>query len=708
MNEVAFPSKITSGHLARWAYIYVRQSTEQQVRFNTESQRLQLALVERARGLGFSRTKVIDSDLGSSAALGAAPRPGFDAVLSAVARGEVGIVFALDLSRLSRTDRDFCRLIELCQVFDTLLGDAEHLYDPAQMDDQLVLGIKGTLSVVELRVLRMRLIQGMRNKAARGEFQRLLPTGYAYDADGRVVKDPDERIHQAIASIFKVFRRTWSIRQTTLWYHQEGVVLPVRAKPAGREPVVWRLPNVSFVGNVLRNPCYAGAYTWGVRPMESIFRDGRVVRRQGCRLPAEESAVFLRDHHEGYITWEQYEEHRRIMNRNSRVVSGSEASAVRSGQALLAGLLRCGRCGRRLHVHYWGKSGMGARYLCTGTYDTGGKYCLGFGERGVDKAFSAEVLRVLSPLGVQASERALQRRAAACDERRRSKELKVQQLEYEARRAFEQYNEVDPRNRLVAGELERRWNVRLEELTQAQCSLQSLAAESAAMTDEDHRAIEWFGQHFEAVWTSRHCPPETKKQVLRTLIEEVVVNLDEATGELRFIIHWRGGSHTEFRMTKPLSGSGRPTDAADIDLIRSLADRYCDDRIALVLNRLGRQTGKGLRWTRERVKSARSRAGIPGHERPVDLPGLLNQQAAARHCGVSDTTIRRLVEAGLVKNLQTIPWAPWEIPMVDLESERVRRILSHLRETGRLVLELARSDQQGNLFEEFQGGSNDS
>lgn len=706
MSEPPRSPKITPTHLSKQAVVYLRQSSEHQVRHNLESQRLQYSLADRARALGWRAVDIVDTDLGASASLGAARREGFDHVLAAVARGEVGIVLAREVSRLSRTDSDFCRLIELCQVFGTLLGDDEQVYDPALMDDQLILGIKGTLSVVELRVLRTRLIQGMRNKAARGELIRLLPPGYELDGERRPVLDPDARVRDAIARVFSVFRQTWSARRTMLWFHSEGMLLPVRRRAGRRHEIVWKLPAADFIRQMLMNPWYAGAYTYGRRATEVTYIGGRLTRRQGRTRSPEECAVLLRDHHPGYITWEQFEEHRRIMRAGKSVVQGGGSSPVRNGGALLGGLLRCGRCGRRLQVRYAGAVGTAARYQCAGTFQTGGQYCLGLGGRLVDRVLTEEILRRISPLGMEASLLALERSGEEGDARRRSLQLRLEQVEYEARRAFEQYDAVDARNRLVAGDLERRWNGKLEEAAGVRASLDALPSPETELSAERREDLVWLGQHFETAWADPACPATLKKQIVRTLIEEIVVNVDEGAQEVRFVVHWKGGSHTALGTPKPPPGKGQSNNQADIDIIRQLAVRYDDGVIAGVLDRQGRQTGKGLRWNAPRVKSARSRADIAGHVQRIENPDVLTLQGAAGHCGVSDTTIRRLVEAGLVANQQTVPYAPWEIRPADLDAENVQTVLRHLKATGRLVLAPPRSAEQGKLFESFQGGSN--
>jgi DNA invertase Pin-like site-specific DNA recombinase len=286
--------------------------------------------------------EIVNSDLGRSASLGAVAREGFDRLVASVALGEVGIVLGRELTRLARTDRDFCHLIEVCQVFGTLIGDETQIYDLALMDDLLVLGIKGTLSVVELKILKARVLDGQREKARRGELFRLLLAGYVLDADGKVVKDPDVRVQEGVALIFEKYRELWSVRQTFKWFHDQEVELPVNTFVAGRQKLLWQLPTQSFLSNVLRNAFYAGAYVWGQRPTEMVLLEGRLRKRQGYMRPPEECNVFLRDHHEGYIDWETYEENQRMKRRSCLdLQSDAAVGAVREGQGLLVGILRC-------------------------------------------------------------------------------------------------------------------------------------------------------------------------------------------------------------------------------------------------------------------------------------------------------------------------------------------------------------------------------
>src|SRR5437773_2813942 len=455
MTEGLYSAKIKPEHLARKAIVYLRQSSERQVRQNKESQQLQYAVAERVRGLGWKQVEIINSDLGSSAGLASAQREGFERVLSLVALGEVGIVGSRELSRLSRTDKDWCRLLEVCQIFGTLIADEQQVYDLNYLDDQLVLGIKGTLSVVELKVIRQRLLAGQESKARRGELFKRLPIGYARDPVGKVVFHPDRRICEAIRLVFIKFRELWSVRQTFQWFRDHDVELP--ANPIRGTRLVWKIPSQSLVTDILRNPFYAGAYVWERRPMETSLVEGRLKKRQGPYRRPHDCRVFIAGHHAAYIDWATYEENQRMTHRNSvNWVPDESMAPIRAGQGLLVGLLRCGHCGRKLHVRYWGGTGTNARYLCKGDYDDGGQYCIGFGGATVDRRISDELLKVISPLGVAASLKAIEELSASDTAQRLALSSKLEQLGYEARKAFEQYNAVDARNRLAASELERR------------------------------------------------------------------------------------------------------------------------------------------------------------------------------------------------------------------------------------------------------------
>ncbi len=705
MTELVYSPKIRPEHLARRAIVYLRQSSEKQVRQNLESQRLQYEVAERIRALGWKQVEIIDSDLGCSASMASARREGFERVLSAVALGEVGIVGSREASRLSRTDKDWCRLLEVCQIFGTLIADEQQIYDLNYLDDQLVLGIKGTLSVVELKVIRQRMQAGQESKARRGELFKRLPVGYVLDPMGKIALHPDQRICEAIRLVFVKFRERWSVRQTFQWFRDHDIELP--ANPIQGTRLVWKIPTQSLVRDILINPFYAGAYVWGRRPVTTLLVDGRLEKRQETTRQAEECRVFIPNHHVGYIDWATYEENRRMTQRNSVNWQGDESmTAIRAGQGLLVGLLRCGHCGRKLHVRYWGGRGTNARYLCKGNYDDGGQYCVGFGGASVDRRLGQELLRVISPLGVNASLRALEELSAGDAAQRIALSSKLDQLEYEAKKAFEQYDAVDARNRLVASELERRWNEKLEEIETTKQRLASLNGKRYSLSAEEEARILAMGENFTEIWQSDRCPPALKKMIFRTVVEEIVAHTDAEKKTLQFTVHWKGGTHTQLTMERPRSATDCATSMEALEVIRRMAVRHGDDQIASVLNRLGYSTGKSKRWNQTRVATARRNHAITGQRRALPDPDRVSLNEAARICGVSSSTIARLAEAGLLKREQVTPRAPWGICRADLNSETVQSIIDKLLRTGKLILKGGCVEDQPTLFIENEGDDN--
>jgi DNA invertase Pin-like site-specific DNA recombinase len=662
-------------------------------------------VAERMRSLGWQAVEIIDTDLGYSAGIASARREGFERVLSSVALGEVGIVGSWEVSRLSRTDKDWCRLLEVCQIFGTLIADEQHIYDLNSLDDQLVLGIKGTLSVVELKVLRQRMLAGQESKARRGELFKRLPVGYVLDTMGKVAFHHDRRVHEALQLVFIKFRERWSVRQTFQWFRDHDVELP--ANPIQGTRLVWKIPSQSLIRDILCNPFYAGAYVWGRRPVTARLVEGRLEKRQGAMRRAEECRVFIRDHHVGYIDWATFEENQRMIRRNSVNWQGDESmAAIRAGQGLLAGLLRCGHCGRKLHVRYWGGRGTNARYLCKGDYDDGGQYCIGFGGASVDRRLGQELLKAISYLGVEASLKAIDELSAGDVAQRVALSSKLKQLEYEARKAFEQYDTVDARNRLAAGELERRWNEKLEEVEITKQRLSSLNGKRHSLSSEDEAHLRYMGEHFGELWQSDRCPSELKKMIFRTVMEEIIVRTDADKKLLQFTIHWKGGTHTQIEVERPRPATESATPMEALDIIRRMAVRSGDDQIASVLNRLGYSTGKEKRWNQIRVATARRNHSIPGQKRAAPDPERISLSEAARLCGVSHHTIERLVETGLLKREQAAPRAPWEIRRADLDREPVRSIIERLLRTGKLIFQGDCAEGQSTLFNENEGDDN--
>jgi hypothetical protein len=433
-----------------------------------------------------------------------------------------------------------------------------------------------------------------------------------------------------------------------------------------------------------------------------VLVGGRLEKR-----PAAECRVFIPDHHVGYIDWATYEENRRMTRRNSVNWEGDESmAAIRAGQGLLVGLLRCGHCGRKLQVRYWGGRGTHARYLCTGDYAAGGQYCIGFGGGSVDRRVGQELLKAIAPLGVEASLQALEELSAGNVAQRAALSSKLEQLAYEAKRAFEQYDAVDARNRLAASELERRWNEKLEEIEVVKQRLSSLDRERDLLSPEEESRIRSMGDHFAQVWQSHHCPSTLKKMIFRTAIEEIIVRTDQDKKTLELVIHWKGGAHTQLAIERPRSATETATPSEALEIIRCMAVRYGDDQIASVLNRRGYCTGKGKRWNQTRVATARRNHSIPGQKRTLPDPEVVSLNEAARICGVSSRSIERLVETGLLKGKQVTLRAPWEIRRTDLDAEPVRRIIDRLLRTGKLILQGGRTEDQLALFIENAGDDN--
>ena len=691
-------SNIEARHLSRCAVVYLRQSTMVQVRNNLESQRLQYALVDRAKALGFSRIEVIDTDLGFSGGAASGGRPGFEHLVSLVALDQVGIILSREVSRLSRNDSDWCRLLDICRAFGTLIGDDDHVYDPSELDDQLILGIKGTLSVVELGILKLRMQQGKELCASRGKLRFRLPSGYVYNLDGHPVKDPDQRTRELVDLVFRKFRELQNGRQLFMWFHDEGIEMPVKQYAGGKLRVRWRKPTCLFLADMIKSPFYAGAYVYGRRPVETTVRDGNLIKRVGRLRCAEESRVFIRDHHEAYLSWEEYEENVATLKKNAPRKQTSDAlTSARKGAGLLVGLLRCGHCGRKLHVNYWGRTGTSPRYVCTGAHADAGDGCMGFAGTLVEKALQEQILEVVSPLGIDASLVARERVCDAAKDRLSVLTRRAQQLQYEAKRAFEQYDEADPKNRLVAAELERRWNDKLADEQEAESKLAEATTQNAELDAPTLERLAYLGEHFMTAWESPDCPNDVKKKIIRLLIEEIVVNRNEC--ELVFIVHWVGGVHTRVRFERPAPGSHVKTSQDAMDIIRALAPRYEDSVIAGVLNRNGQTTGMGNKWNRARVTAARRRHDIkPTLQSPESL-GLLSLQKAVVYCGVSRQTVHKLIRAGLLRNEQTIPLAPLEIRQDDIDSPKVQSLLRNLKETGTLSLAGDTAILQPSLFQ---------
>src|SRR6516165_3342100 len=451
-------SKIQPSHLQRAAFVYLRQSTPSQVEQNRESTARQYALVERACQLGWSQQQVmvIDEDLGLSGST-TNKRSGFARLTSEVALAHVGLVLVLVVSRLARNNADWYRLLELCGVTDTLLGDSDGVYHPALFNDRLLLGLKGTMSEAELHVLRARLDGGIRNKAARGELRRALPVGFVWgEGDGEVLFHPDEAVTSAIRTVFEFFAEFGSARRVWLWFRSERLPFPLQDAPGGQ--VRWVTPTYTAIHHILTNPVYAGAYAYGKTRCERYVDEHGAVKERMRHLPLEQWAVLIPEHHPGFIDWATFQANQARLDSNTRPQPHQAGGAVREGSALLQGIATCGHCGRRLHTHYRGRNSAPG-YHCAGKVliENRGVYCLNIGGVQIDDTITQAFIAALEPAKLTATLTAAERLEADREAALKQWRLAVERGSYEAQRAERRYRAVDPDNRLVARGLEREW-----------------------------------------------------------------------------------------------------------------------------------------------------------------------------------------------------------------------------------------------------------
>lgn len=690
--------KLTSDRLGRRAIVYVRQSSLGQVMHNQESQRRQYGLADHARELGFRDVIVIDDDLGRSGS-GLVARPGFQRLVGEVCGGEVGAIFCIEASRLARNGRDWHHLIELCGMVGAVLVDPDGVYDPAIINDRLLLGLKGTMSEFELNLLRQRSLEAIRQKAGRGELRFLLPVGLCWTGVGKIEKDPDRRVQEALQLVFTKMTELGSVRQVLLWFRQEKVSLPAFPRDPGEPRMVWKLPIYNTLLKILTNPAYAGAYAFGKTRARVQVVDGRARKTAGHRKPRPEWIVLLRDHHPGYISWEQYERNQALIASNAHMKSRMEPKAGRGGRALLSGMLRCRRCGRMLHVSYTGIGAAVLRYHCKGAHVNHGEHwCISFGGLRTDEAVAREVLHAISGNAVEAALDAAEQMRRQRQEQRRTLELELEQARYEARLASRRYETVDPDNRLVAAELEARWNTALRKVHELGDKLQEFDVVSESQPMPDKEVLLNLARDLPAVWNAPSTDGRLKQRIVRILVHEIVADVDEKTSEIVLLLHWVGGRHSELRIKK--NGLGRHrrcTSVEAIEVIRQMSGKFQDEQIAATLNRLGLKTGTDQTWSEGRVYSARHYHQLPAYDPNRASDGLVTMEEAAQRLGVSSTSIRRLIKLKQLRAQQVVPCAPWQIPVEALESDTVSKAVKNIKARIR-VPQTQNTDRQQSMF----------
>lgn len=662
--------KVQPDHLRRTAYVYIRQSTTTQVAHHRESTARQYALRDRAQQLGWAEEQVtvIDEDLGKSGA-GSHHRAGFARLTAEVALGHVGLVLGLEVSRLARNNADWYRLLDLCSITNTLIGDDDGIYHPAQFNDRLVLGLKGTMSEAELHILRARLDGGIRNKAARGELRRGLPIGFVWgDEDGEVLFHPDEAVTGAIRAVFERFAELGSARRVWLWFRAEGIEFPVGMP--GTTDIRWGAPTYTAIHRVLTHPVYAGAYVYGKTRQEHYIDEQGVAKKRTRKLPRDQWAVLIPEHHDGYIDWTTYETNQARIGMNTRPLRHHVGGAVREGSALLQGLAICGHCGRRLKTHYRGKNHTPG-YHCPGKDIVHGRgmYCLNVGGVQIDHAVAKAVLETLEPLGLQAALEAAERLEADHDTALAQWRLAAERAQYDTERAERRYRAVDPDNRLVARGLEAEWEQRLRDLQQANAELaRREQRRPRELSDSEHKTVLALGTDIKKVWGASTTTSRDQKELLRTLLEDIVIAVHRDQYEAQLTLRWRGGILTELTVALPRS---RPatirTDEETIDLLRRLSQHYPDTVTAGILNRQDRKTARGLRFDANRVGNLRRHWNIPCF-RPSENPSegeLLNIKQAAKVLDVAPSTLHRWLNDGFIPGEQITPHAPWQIRLTE-------------------------------------------
>ena len=660
--------KVTEEHRRRRAVVYVRQSSVGQVERNVESAARQYALRERAVELGWpaGSVAVVDEDTGRSGA-SSDGRLGFRELVAEVGLGHVGLILALETSRLARCSADWHRLLDLCALTGTLIADADGVYSPQDFNDRLLLGLKGTMSEAELHFIRARLVGGLRNKAARGELRLSLPVGLDRDEDDQIVLCPDEQVRHAIDRVFALWRALGSARQVALELIAEGQQLPART--VGQRRIRWRRPSYGAVHHLLTNPAYAGAFVFGRQRVVKRVDEHGQVRVGRVDVPVEEWSVCLLDHHPGYVSWDEYLATRERLRANVRP-RGEGGGAAREGGALLQGLVRCGRCGRKMQVAYSGTGGKVGRYACVRGRDfhATGRACQSLGSARLDKAVSEAFLDAAAPAGITATAGAIGELEAQHEQRLSGQRLAVERAQYEADRARRKFDACEPENRLVGRTLEHALEHALSALEREHGRLAALErARPVALSDQEREALARLAHDLPRLWAAPSTTDRDRKELLRALISEVIITAHHDERRADVEVQWEGGAQTELRVPLRVPGKLERDKLGDdiVELIRRLAEHQTDRQIAGILGRQGHRTGTGLPFTEARVRGVRRRAGIPAAP-PADPAGeLLTIEQAISELGVSTHTIRRWINTGLLPAEQTIPGAPWRIRLTD-------------------------------------------
>jgi excisionase family DNA binding protein len=660
---------IPAAVLKRKAVVYVRQSTQTQVMVNLESKRRQYDLVNAARQRGFVDVEIIDDDLGRSAS-GTVARPGFDRLVAWLCAGKVGAVLCFDASRLARNGRDWHHLLELCGLVEARVIDLDGVYNPCRPNDRLLLGMKGSISEFELGVLRTRMLDAARSKASRGELRISVPFGYIWHREVGLGLDPDLRLQEVIRLIFVRFRELGSARQVLLSMKADQIHFPRPSDEGRMTSLEWTPIRYRNVIAILKNPFYAGVYVYGKSEKRTAIVEGRARRSYGHGKPIGTWEVMIKEHHEGYIGWTEYERNQKQLALNNYGRTGGVKSG-RGGKALLSGMMGCGRCGRRLSVIYTGNPQSRAVYRCDKpNLMMGLPRCMTFGGSRIDAAIGQELMLAVEPMAIDAAFEAERMHREQQKDQQHIRDLEIQQARYEASLAERRYAACDPDNRLIAAQLEKNWEAALRRITDLETHQPAEVRSGVAL---DPSAFTNLAANLSAAWHAPGVTMRARQQLLRTLITDIIVDVDEDARDVILTIHWRGGQHSELRVRKPRSGEHGCATAEDaLAVMRRMAGRWSDEHIAASLNRMGLPTGQGKTWTAHRVASVRRVRGIHAYRSAEKDGEWLTMTEAAKLLGVTNHVIRRFIKAGVLAAEQVVAGAPYQIRANDLTSQPVK------------------------------------
>jgi DNA invertase Pin-like site-specific DNA recombinase len=687
----AADERITTVHRAKLAYVYVRQSSLNQVRQHQESTELQYRLVDRAIGLGWppERVQVIDEDLGKSGA-DSIERSGFQKLIAEIGLGNAGLVVSLDASRLARNNRDWHQLLELCSVFAVLIADGERLYDPRAYHDRLLLGLSGIMSEAELHQIRMRLHQGERQKAARGELRLPLPAGLVYDRVGTIILNPDEEVQARLHLVFVKFRELQSARGVMRFLRASGLPLPVRPVlgPFPHE-VVWREADSVRVCNILHNPAYAGAYVYGRRQRDpSRSRPGSL--RGTVKVAVTDWAVCLKAAHPGYIGWEEFMANQRRLADNGNRYEAGHAGVPRKGSALLQGIAICGCCGRRMTLHYSGANSDYPVYCCrTDRNQNGSVSCQEVRALPVDALIERVLLDALAPDQIDIALAAISELEEESRQLERQWTLRRERARYDAERARRQYDAVEPENRLVARSLERAWEEKLRAVEAIEHEYARWRSEEPLIIGAADRAeLQALGENLPRIWNATTTSAADRKRILRFIVREVVLDQRRAHGQVWLKIVWQTGATSEQRLQRRVRAY---CDYVDLDRLRQRitalnAAGKMDKEIATVLNREGFVAARGCDFKGENVWLLRTRWGIPTVKingvspNPLRWPdGSFSVQGTAAALGIAPQTVFDYLDRGILMGRQLTKGQPWQIALSDDQINRLRARVRHTK-----------------------------